>query len=42
MTEFIIQYGGLIFAVLGMALVVAIPGINSGKGVGMVGEVLSI
>lgn len=41
MTEFIIQYGGLIFAVLGMALVVAIPGINSGKGVGMVGEATS-
>lgn len=38
MFEFIFSYGGIIFAVLGMALVVAIPGYNSGKGVGMVGE----
>ena len=36
--DFILQYGGLIFALLGMALVVAIPGYNSGVGVGMVGE----
>ncbi|QIK69849.1 V-type ATP synthase subunit K [Erysipelothrix sp. HDW6C] len=36
--EFLLQYGGLIMAVLGMALVVIIPGYNSGKGVGMVGE----
>ncbi len=36
--EYFLEYGGLVFAVLGMALVVAIPGYNSGKGVGMVGE----
>lgn len=41
MTEFFIQYGGLVFAVLGMALVVIIPGSASGKGVGMVGETAS-
>ncbi|AMC94279.1 ATP synthase subunit K [Erysipelothrix larvae] len=38
MEQFILEYGGLVFAVLGMALVVAIPGLSSGKGVGMVGE----
>lgn len=37
--EFILNYGGLGFAVLGMALVVAIPGYRSGVGVGRVGEV---
>lgn len=36
--EFILQYGGVVFALLGMALVVIIPGYNSGVGVGMVGE----
>ncbi|QIK57238.1 V-type ATP synthase subunit K [Erysipelothrix sp. HDW6A] len=36
--EFIYQNGGLVMAVFGMALVVIIPGMSSGKGVGMVGE----
>ena len=36
--EYLLQYGGLVFALLGMALVVIIPGYNSGVGVGMVGE----
>lgn len=36
--DWLINYGGLIFAVLGMALVVIIPASASGKGVGMVGE----
>lgn len=40
-SQYFIEYGGLIFAVLGMALVVAVPGYNSGKGVGMVGEATS-
>lgn len=39
--EFILNNGGIIFAVLGMALVVIIPSIGSGKGVGMVGEAVS-
>lgn len=41
MTEFFIEYGGLIFAVIGMALTVVFPGIGSAKGVGMVGEAAS-
>lgn len=41
MTELIISQGGLIFAVIGMALVVTFPGIGSAKGVGMVGEAAS-
>ncbi|NLC33704.1 MAG: V-type ATP synthase subunit K [Erysipelothrix sp.] len=41
MIDFILNNGGLIFAVIGMALVVAIPGYNSGVGVGMVGEAAS-
>lgn len=36
--DWIINSGGLLFAVLGMALVVIIPASASGKGVGMVGE----
>lgn len=39
--EFIYNYGGIALAVLGMALVVAIPGIFSGVGVGKVGEAAS-
>lgn len=40
-SQFIIEYLGLFFAVLGMALVIIIPGIGSAKGVGMVGEAAS-
>lgn len=36
--EFLFSNGGVIMAVLGMALVVIIPSMGSGKGVGMVGE----
>lgn len=39
--EFFVEYGGIFFAVLGMALAVIIPGAASGKGVGMVGEAAS-
>lgn len=39
--EFMFTYGGVVLAVLGMALVVIIPNIGSGKGVGMVGEAVS-
>ncbi|MBU3189438.1 V-type ATP synthase subunit K [Clostridium bowmanii] len=35
---FIIKNGGIVFAVLGMALAVILPGIGSAKGVGLVGE----
>lgn len=41
MSAYFIEYGGLAIAVLGMALVVIIPGAASGKGVGMVGETAS-
>lgn len=40
-SEFMVDYMGLFFAVLGMALVILIPGIGSSKGVGMVGEAAS-
>lgn len=40
-TEFFIEYGGIIMAVLGMALVIIIPGVGSSKGVGMVGDAAS-
>lgn len=36
--EFIYEYGGIILAVIGMALVVAIPGMKSGIGVSQVGQ----
>lgn len=36
--EFIVDKSGLVFAVLGMALAIILPGIGSAKGVGMVGE----
>lgn len=35
---FIYEYGGIILAVIGMALVVAIPGMKSGIGVSQVGQ----
>lgn len=41
MSEFFINSGGLVFAVIGMALTVIFPGIGSAKGVGMVGEAAS-
>ncbi|MGX6978357.1 V-type ATP synthase subunit K [Vagococcus elongatus] len=40
-TEFFIENGGIIMAVLGMALVIIIPGSGSAKGVGMVGDAAS-
>lgn len=39
--EFLMNHGGIIMALLGMALVVMIPSIGSGKGVGMVGEAVT-
>jgi len=36
--EFMVKNGGTIFAALGMALAVILPGIGSARGVGMVGE----
>lgn len=36
--EFLQASGGIILAVIGMALAIILPGIASGKGVGMVGE----
>ncbi len=39
--EFLLNNGGVIMAVLGMAIVVIIPSMGSGKGVGMVGESVS-
>ncbi|MGH4051079.1 MAG: V-type ATP synthase subunit K [Clostridium sp.] len=36
--EFIIKNGGIVFAVVGMALAVILPGMGSAKGVGLVGE----
>ena len=36
--NFLLEYGGIIFATAGIALVVALPGIGSGKGAGMIGE----
>ncbi|MDV3427247.1 MAG: V-type ATP synthase subunit K [Bacillota bacterium] len=40
-TEFFIQNGGVILALLGAALATAMPGIGSAKGVGIVGEAAS-
>jgi len=37
-TEFFIQNGGVLLALLGAALATALPGIGSAKGVGIVGE----
>lgn len=39
--EFMLTHGGIVMALLGMALVVMIPSIGSGKGVGMVGEAVT-
>lgn len=36
--DFLTQNGGLIFAAIGIALAVILPGIGSARGVGMVGE----
>ena len=36
--NFLITYGGIVMAALGMALAIIFPGIGSAKGVGMVGE----
>lgn len=36
--DFLTQNGGLIFAAIGIALAVILPGIGSSRGVGMVGE----
>lgn len=38
MMEFLNQYGGIIFSVLGAALAAALPGVGSAKGVGHVGQ----
>ena len=40
-TEILHSSGGVFIAILGMALAVILPGIGSGKGVGMVGEAAS-
>ncbi|MGY3748603.1 V-type ATP synthase subunit K [Vagococcus acidifermentans] len=40
-SQFLIEYGGIVMAVLGMALVIIIPGVGSAKGVGMVGDAAS-
>lgn len=37
-SEFLTQYGGVVFAALGMALAVILSGIGSARGVGIVGE----
>lgn len=37
-SEFLIQYAGVVFAALGMAIAVVFSGIGSAKGVGLVGE----
>ncbi|MGH4121680.1 MAG: V-type ATP synthase subunit K [Clostridium sp.] len=36
--EFLVKNGGYVFAALGMALAVILPGVGSAKGVGIVGE----
>lgn len=36
--EFLLKNGGYVFAAMGMALAVILPGIGSAKGVGIVGE----
>lgn len=41
MMEFLGQNGGYVFAALGMALAVILPGIGSAKGVGLVGEAVA-
>ena len=39
--EFILKNGGYVFAAMGMALAVILPGIGSAKGVGIVGEAVA-
>ncbi len=39
--EFLVENGGLLFALLGAALATAMPGVGSAKGVGIVGEAAS-
>ncbi len=40
-TQFLIENGGIIFAVLGASLAALLPGIGSAKGVGLTGEAAS-
>lgn len=42
LSTYFIEYGGLVMAILGMGLAVLLPGIGSGKAVGMIGEAASI
>lgn len=41
LAQFFIEYGGIVFAVLGAALCVSLSGMGSAKGVGMAGEAAS-
>src|SRR5699024_10122468 len=41
LTEFFVEYGGIFFAGIGIAVAVLLSGIGSAKGIGLVGEAAS-